>query len=82
MQNGMYLATPLLIKQVLNKVLSLQVLTLNCSLCFKSNRSGCVCVCVGVGGEVWVLSVSLPMSKTKIKLKKKNQNLKNFKSNV
>ena len=68
MQNGMYLATPLLIKQVLNKVLSLQVLTLNSTLCFKSKRSGCVCVCVvGWGwGEVWVLSVSLPMSKTKI----------------
>ena len=75
MQNGMYLATPLLIKQVLNKVLSLQVLTLNCTLCFKSKRSGGVCVCVlGWGwGEVWVLSVSLPMSKTKINLKKKTK---------
>ena len=76
MQKGMYLTTPLLIKQVLNKVLFLQVLTLNCALCFKSKRRVCVFVLgMGAGGAVWVLSVSLPMSTTKIKLKKKPERL-------
>ena len=72
MQKGMYLTTPLLIKQVLNKVLFLQVLTLNCMYPLLQKQKEGVCVCVGAGGgAVWVLSVSLPMSTTKIKLKKK-----------
>lgn len=50
MQKGMYLTTPLLIKQVLNKVLFLQVLTLNCMYPLLQKQKEGVCVCVGDGG--------------------------------